>query len=153
MMIRSHRNVVLLFYRWFSFKMYVKIDRYRKYCLLFFQSLSFWLSGFNISLSFNHLQMSKCIFLTLSYYNITIKVAFEWLLIRVQKYEEVLPRLPNQNIDVENWWRFKIRNIDQLQCAYVLKDILYCSELTWKSKDIKLAKSDIYGYLQETYIF
>ena len=133
--------------------MYVKIDRYRKYCLLFFQSLSFWLSGFNISLPFNHLQMSKCIFLTLSYYNITIKVAFEWLVIRVQKYEEVLPRLPNQNIDVENWWRFKIRNIDQLQCAYVLKDILYCSELTWKSKDIKLAKSDIYGYLQETYIF
>ena len=36
-------------------------------------------------------------------HNITIKVAFEWLVIRVQKYEEVLPRLPNQNIDVENW--------------------------------------------------
>ena len=80
-------------------------------------------------------------------------MAFEWLVIRVQKYEEVLPRLPNQNIDVENWYRFKIRKIDQLQCAYVLKDILYCSELTWKSKDIKLAKSDIYSYLQETYIF
>ena len=30
-------------------------------------------------------------------------MAFEWLVIRVQKYEEVLPRLPNQNIDVENW--------------------------------------------------
>ena len=40
-----------------------------------------YITIFNI----NHLQMSKCIFLTLSYYNITIKVAFEWLVIRVRK--------------------------------------------------------------------
>ena len=40
-----------------------------------------YITIFNI----NHLQMSKCIFLTLSCYNITIKVAFEWLVIRVRK--------------------------------------------------------------------
>ena len=40
------------------------------------------------------------------------------------KNEEVLPRLPNLNTDVENWYRFKTRKIDQSQRAYVLKDIL-----------------------------
>ena len=40
------------------------------------------------------------------------------------KNEEVLPRLPNLNSDLENWYRFKTRKIDQSQRAYVLKDIL-----------------------------
>ena len=40
------------------------------------------------------------------------------------KNEEVLPHLPNLNTDVENWYRFKTRKIDQSQRAYVLKDIL-----------------------------
>ena len=40
------------------------------------------------------------------------------------KNEEVLPLLPNPNSDLENWYRFKARKIDQSQRAYVLKDIL-----------------------------
>ena len=40
------------------------------------------------------------------------------------KNEEVFPLLPNLNTDVENWYRFKTRKIDQSQRAYVLKDIL-----------------------------
>ena len=68
------------------------------------------------------------------------------------KNEEVLPRLPNLNTDVENWYRFKTRKIDHSQRAYVLKDILNIVQnfYTRKSKDTKLAKSDIYSYLQET---
>ena len=40
------------------------------------------------------------------------------------KNEEVLSRLANLNTDIENWYRFKTRKIDQSQRAYVLKDIL-----------------------------
>ena len=34
------------------------------------------------------------------------------------KNEEVLPLPPNPNSDLENWYRFKTRKIDQSQRAY-----------------------------------
>ena len=87
MMTWSHRKAVLLFYRLFFLLKCMSKSIVIGNILCSFISLSPSYCKVSIYhfLSITCKCTSKCIFLTLSYYNITIKVAFEWFVIRVRK--------------------------------------------------------------------